>query len=111
MCILITGGAGFIGSNIAFQLYKSNLNVAICDWLGREDKWKNLQHIVPEDLIAPETLPQWLDQKGKNLAAIIHMGAISATTETDADLIIERNFRLSINLWRFCAAAAMDKRT
>ena len=65
MCILITGGAGFIGSNIAVQLYKNNLNVAICDWLGQEDKWKNLQHIVPEDLIAPETLSSWLDQQGK----------------------------------------------
>lgn len=104
MCILITGGAGFIGSNIAFQLNKNNLNVAICDWLGQDDKWKNLQHVVPEDLIAPETLSSWLDQQGKNLSAVIHMGAISATTETDADLIIERNFRLSVALWRFCAA-------
>jgi ADP-L-glycero-D-manno-heptose 6-epimerase len=31
------------------------------------------------------------------------MGAISSTTEPDADLIVQSNFVLSRDLWRWCA--------
>jgi len=34
----------------------------------------------------------------------VHMGAISSTTERDADLVIDTNFRLSWFLWQWCAA-------
>lgn len=101
MSILITGGAGFIGSNIAAALYQNNHDIAICDWFGHDDKWKNIQNIVPIDIIAPENLSPWLDQQSSNITAIIHMGAISATTETDVDLIVDSNFRLSTKLWHF----------
>jgi ADP-L-glycero-D-manno-heptose 6-epimerase len=33
---------------------------------------------------------------------VVHLGAISSTTETDADLIIDTNFRLSQLLWHWC---------
>lgn len=101
--ILVTGGAGFIGSNIAADLYRNNVDVVISDWLGQDDKWKNIQNIVPQDIVDPGNLLKWLDQRGGALSAVIHMGAISATTETDADLIVENNFRLSVSLWHFCA--------
>jgi ADP-L-glycero-D-manno-heptose 6-epimerase len=34
---------------------------------------------------------------------VFHLGAVSSTTETDADLIVESNFTLSLRLWDFCA--------
>ena len=45
-------------------------------------------------------LPDWLD--GRRLEAIIHLGAISETTATDGDLVIETNFRLSMRLLDWC---------
>lgn len=101
---LVTGGAGFIGSNIARALVNAGYSVVISDWLGLHEKWKNLQDVVFHDIINPDRLPIWLAENGDHVAAIIHMGAISATTERDVDLIVERNVRLSIDLWSFATA-------
>jgi ADP-L-glycero-D-manno-heptose 6-epimerase len=101
--ILITGGAGFIGSNLAAALAEQGVPVAICDRLRSGAKWRNIGKLELRELIAPEQLPAWLAAHGAGLDAIVHMGAISATTETDADLIVEVNFRLSQMLWRWCA--------
>ena len=101
--ILITGGAGFIGSNIAADFNANNKKIAICDRFGCDDKWKNIINVVPEHIISPELLSQWLDEREGNIDAIIHMGAISATTEIDVDLIVENNFRLSVSLWHYCS--------
>ncbi|HTV78506.1 MAG TPA: ADP-glyceromanno-heptose 6-epimerase [Steroidobacteraceae bacterium] len=104
--ILITGGAGFIGSNLAAALAEQGVNVAICDRLRAGSKWRNISKLELRDLVAPEQLEGWLAEHGDALDAIVHMGAISATTETDADLIVEVNFRLSQMLWRWCAREA-----
>jgi ADP-L-glycero-D-manno-heptose 6-epimerase len=103
--ILVTGGAGFIGSNMVAALAARGERVAVCDRLGRGDKWRNLARVALEELIAPEALPGWLAAHGASIDSIIHLGAISATTETNADLIVEVNFALSQQLWRWCAAA------
>ena len=103
MCVLVTGGAGFIGSHIAAILSQQNQDVAICDWLGKEDKWKNLQKTVPVAIVPPENLHAWLKDNSQSIFAVVHMGAISATTETDVDLIINSNFTLSVALWHFCS--------
>ncbi|MGC1459078.1 MAG: ADP-glyceromanno-heptose 6-epimerase [Steroidobacteraceae bacterium] len=101
--ILVTGGAGFIGSNLAAALAEQGVAVAICDRLRSGSKWRNIGKLELRDLVAPEQLESWLKQQGHALDAIVHMGAISSTTETDADLIVETNFRLSQLLWRWCA--------
>ena len=101
--IIVTGGAGFIGSNIVAELEKQGYkDIVVADWLGREDKWKNIAKRELAAIIAPESLPAYLQQHQKEISAIIHMGAISATTETDVDLIIRSNFQLSWDLWCFC---------
>jgi ADP-L-glycero-D-manno-heptose 6-epimerase len=100
---LVTGGAGFIGSNIAAALDDRGEAVAICDHLWSQDKWRNVAKRDLVDIVAPENLETWLTAHGDALDAVIHMGAISSTTERDADLIVEVNFRLSLNLWRWCA--------
>jgi ADP-L-glycero-D-manno-heptose 6-epimerase len=101
--ILVTGGAGFIGSNLAASLAEQGHAVAICDRLRTGDKWRNIARIELRDLVVPEQLDAWLTTHGQGLSAVFHLGAISSTTETDADLIVETNFRLSRKLWQWCA--------
>jgi ADP-L-glycero-D-manno-heptose 6-epimerase len=104
--ILVTGGAGFIGSNIVAALADRGEEVVVCDRLRRDGKWRNLaKHLVAE-IVAPEALQAWLDRTPP-LRAIVHMGAISATTETDGDLTAATNIALPLALWEWCAAHAV----
>jgi ADP-L-glycero-D-manno-heptose 6-epimerase len=102
--ILVTGGAGFIGSNITAALAERGTAVAICDRFRTANKWRNLSKLELREVVAPEVLAQWLDTHATRVEAVVHMGAISSTTESDVDLIIEANFRLSQLLWRWCAS-------
>jgi ADP-L-glycero-D-manno-heptose 6-epimerase len=103
---LVTGGAGFIGSNVVAALSDRGESVCVCDRLRTGQKWRNLAKVPVHDLVKPETLPQWLEAHGKALEAVVHLGAISSTTEPDVDLIIDTNFRLSWFLWEWCARNA-----
>lgn len=102
--ILVTGGAGFIGSNIVHHFVKQGYEVAVCDVLGTDNKWQNLRKSPPAMIIEPEDLVKVLSNT-KKLGAIIHMGAISSTVETDADLIWRTNVTLSQYLWEWCASS------
>jgi len=99
----ITGGAGFIGSNIAAALAARNAPLVIADTLGSENKWRNIAGLPLEAIVPPAGIFDFLTEQGKSVTAVIHMGAISSTTEKDADLIIHTNFTLSQRLWNFCA--------
>ena len=101
--ILVTGGAGFVGSNVVAALAELGEPVAVCDRLRQGDKWRNLAKVPLRELIPPEALLEWLPRHAAAIEAVVHMGAISATTERDADLITAVNFRLSQALWRWCA--------
>jgi ADP-L-glycero-D-manno-heptose 6-epimerase len=79
-------------------------DVVVCDGLGHDGKWRNLAKRRLADIVPPAELPSWL--KGRRLDAIIHLGAISETTATDGDLVIETNFRLSMRLLDWCTANA-----
>ncbi|MFD2204268.1 ADP-glyceromanno-heptose 6-epimerase [Kiloniella antarctica] len=100
---LVTGGAGFIGSNLVASLTEKGEAVVVSDWLGEGDKWRNLAKHELEDVIAPEKLSEFLAEHAQHLKGVFHMGAISATTETDGDALMENNFRLSKILWSICA--------
>lgn len=104
--ILVTGGAGFIGSNIVAELTAGGrCDVVVCDRLGAaaEGKWRNLAKHPIAEVLAPEALFGWLDANAARVEAIVHMGAISSTTEPDADLILHTNFTLSRDLWVWAA--------
>jgi ADP-L-glycero-D-manno-heptose 6-epimerase len=103
--LLVTGGAGFIGSNVVAALNDAGrADVVVCDFLGHEGKWKNLAKRQLADIVPPAELMAWL--QGRRLDAVIHLGAISETTATDGDLVIETNFRLSMRLLDWCTATA-----
>ena len=102
--LLVTGGAGFIGSNVVADLNEAGrADVAISDVLGSDGKWRNLAHRQVADFVPPADLRQWLE--GRKLDAVIHLGAISSTTARDGDEVIENNFRLSLRLLDWCTAS------
>ena len=61
--IVVTGGAGFIGSNLVAALVEAGDDVAICDRFGHDEKWRNVSKIDLADVVAPEDLPGWLERK------------------------------------------------
>lgn len=101
--ILVTGGAGFIGSNLVAQLVDEGHRVVVVDRLGSGDKWKNLRAHELQGIVDPDDLDGYLEAPGGEIEYVFHMGAVSSTTETDVDLIVETNVRLPKRLWTWCA--------
>jgi ADP-L-glycero-D-manno-heptose 6-epimerase len=101
--ILVTGGAGFIGSHIVADLAEAGARVVVADLLRADDKWRNLATAALHDLIRPDALFPWLAQNGDDITAVIHMAAISTTTEPDVDRYVAANIRLTLDLWHWCA--------
>lgn len=104
--IVVTGGAGFIGSNIVARLCdEGRRDIVVCDRLERADlgKWRNLAKHPIADFWSPDELFEQLERNAERIEAVVHMGAISSTTEPDADLILHTNFSLSRDLWAWCS--------
>lgn len=101
--ILVTGGAGFIGSNLVAELSERGERVAVCDRPDADEKWKNLAKHEVDEVVDPASLFDFLERRADEVELVYHMGAISSTTETDADLIAATNVRLPQELWRWCA--------
>ena len=103
--IIVTGGAGFIGSNLANTLAaQQGRRVAVVDDLGDAEKWKNLGQSQLAATIAPDALFEFLDDHAGEVEAVMHLGAISSTTETDVELILRVNVHLSQQIWDWCTA-------
>ena len=100
--IIVTGGAGFIGSNLVATLAERGTPPVVCDVLGSGEKWRNLAKHEILDIVTPDRLLSYLETHPA--AVIVHLGANSSTTEQDADRIIDQNFRYSLSLWKWCAA-------
>jgi ADP-L-glycero-D-manno-heptose 6-epimerase len=94
--IIVTGGAGFIGSAFVRKLNElGETDILIVDDLGKTEKWKNLLAKTYTDYLHKTEFLRLVTAgklKGR-VEAIVHMGACSSTTETDADYLMENNTR------------------
>jgi len=103
--LVITGGSGFIGSVLAAALNEAGrADLVIVDRFGSDDKWRNIAKRDFREILPVNELMGWLDRFGKEVETVFHLGAISATTFADADVMIANNLNYSIALWRWCAA-------
>ncbi len=97
--ILVTGGAGFIGSSLVWELNQRGLrNIVIADYLGSDEKWKNLVPLQFDDYIEADTLLERIRSGSdylKSFQTIFHLGANSSTTETDARHLVQNNFEFT----------------
>lgn len=103
--IIITGGAGMIGSIIAWHLNTKlkRDDLVIVDRITHEDQWQNLVKRQYAQYLDKDALLAWL-QNNNDVTAIIHMGAISATTERDFNKLVADNIHYSQALWQWCTA-------
>lgn len=107
--IVITGGAGMIGSIIAWHLNTKlgRDDLVIVDHITHDDQWQNLVHRKYIEYLDKYQFFDWLENNeaiSEEITAVVHMGAISATTETDFNKLVEFNIQYSQDLWSWCAA-------
>ena len=97
--VVITGAAGFIGSGVVRHLNDLGLtNLILVDDLGTTEKWKNLVGKSFRDIIPIPKVFDWLRGNETNVGGFIHLGACTSTVETDADHLLENNYRFSVRL-------------
>ena len=102
--IIVTGAAGLIGSAFIARLNYEGIKDVVCvDRIGVSDRWKNLRGLRFIDYIDGYALLEALEKGvyGK-VDAIVHMGANSYTTERDATLVMNNNYRLTKALAEYC---------
>ena len=101
--IVVTGATGFIGSNLLYGLERAGYtDIVAVDTFGCGEKWKNVAKRTMPVYISPEELMPYLHDNKYSIGDIVHLGAISSTTEKDVDAIIAANYSLTTELFRFC---------
>lgn len=101
--IIVTGATGFIGSNLLYGLERAtDSDIVGVDTFGNGDKWKNVAKRNNVDFIITDDLLTFISENHSEIQAVVHLGAISSTTETDVDLIIKNNYLLSKDIFNLC---------
>jgi ADP-L-glycero-D-manno-heptose 6-epimerase len=96
--IIVTGGAGFIGSAICQKLNElGETDILIVDRLDKTDKWKNLAPLRFADYVDADDFIENLDAL-TGTKIVFHLGACSATTERDANFMMRNNYEFTKTL-------------
>ena len=101
MKTIVTGGAGFIGSCLLAKLNAEGIDdILVVDELGNSAKWNNLVGKRFADYIEKDAFLGLLEsgKLGRAFGRVIHMGAATSTTETDAAYLMENNYRYTKRL-------------
>lgn len=106
---VVTGAAGFIGRNTVAELNRrGKTDLLLVDDLGTDEKWKNLVGLRYEDLISIDEFINRILGVGveelPEIDGIVHLGACSATTETDADYLLSNNYAYTRTLVQWAQA-------
>jgi ADP-L-glycero-D-manno-heptose 6-epimerase len=98
--VLVTGGAGFIGSALVWELNRRGCEkIVVCDILGTNEKWRNLTPLRFADYVeAADLLPRLQSGALGKFDHVLHLGACSATTEKDATYLIKNNYEFTKDL-------------
>ncbi len=94
--IVVTGGAGFIGSALVWGLNMRGVeDIIVVDEREPAEKNKNLGSLRYAEYLDKDRFLEYLENGtlGNRIEALLHMGACSSTTETDAGYLKENNFR------------------
>ncbi len=97
--LLVTGAAGFIGARFVETCNARGVPVVSVD---RKDAFASRPEHARLDfgtLLDIDELESWLSESRRDLAGIVHMGAISATTERDEALLTRFNVDYSKMVW------------
>lgn len=101
--IVITGAAGFIGSNIVAQLNaQGRTDLVVVDDPDHIAARRQLSGLKFESALEKNALPGWLDAHAKQVESILHMGANSDTTASDRAFMLANNTDYTRTLWNFC---------
>lgn len=101
--IVITGGAGFVGSVALWMLNERGQDeVLLVDDLGKSEKWRNLVRRRYLDYMHKDSFLDLYRRRAlpQRPRAVIHLGACSSTTQKDAGYLMENNFHYSRDLCR-----------
>jgi len=105
--IIVTGGAGFIGSALIAALNKRQItDILVVDELGTDQKWKNLRNLSFTDYVEKDDFLEMVieDKLDSSIDAVFHLGACSDTTETNASYLIKNNYEYSKLLAQWATA-------
>jgi ADP-L-glycero-D-manno-heptose 6-epimerase len=105
MYYIVTGAAGFIGANLVKALNeRGETDIIAVDNLEQGDKFANLADCEIADYLDQDDFLQGvLDGRfDGTLAAVLHQGACSDTTESDGRYMMRNNYEYSRELFGYC---------